>query len=96
MRIFSYIIWFLLIIVGIVFATLNSHYFPLNYFFGARSVYFPLLFLLLIGLGVLLGWFAFLPTLLKHRSLARRLRQRVKTLEQEVSNLRQIPIKDNH
>ena len=96
MRIFSYIIWVLLIIIGVSFAILNSQSLSLNYFVGKTTIYFPFLFLLLLLCGAILGFLAALPFLMRSKAQAHRLKQKMKALEQEVANLRAIPIKDPH
>lgn len=65
MRLFLYLTWIVLIIIGASFALLNSTIVPINYFLGQREVYFPLLLLFLLFVGVMLGAFALLPTIIK-------------------------------
>jgi len=96
MRIFSYIAWIVFIIIGASFAILNSQFLPLNYFIGKTNIYFPLLFLLLLLAGALLGVLALLPVLIRAKTRGHRLSQKMKTLEQEIANLRAIPIKEPH
>ncbi|MCX7125936.1 MAG: lipopolysaccharide assembly protein LapA domain-containing protein [Gammaproteobacteria bacterium] len=82
MRLFLYLIWFILIIFGVSFSVLNSHSFPINYFIGQKTIYFPLLFLLLLFLGTLLGVFAMLPVIIKLKLKIHQLRQKIKSLEE--------------
>lgn len=96
MRFISYLVWLVLIIIGIVFAVLNSHHFPLNYFFGTRSVYFPLLLVLLLVVGAVLAWLALLPVFFRYKTTIRKLRHNIKMLQQEVTDLRQAPVKGDH
>lgn len=96
MRLLSAILWLIGILVGVSFAVLNSHELPLNYFFGKTIIYFPFLFILLLLAGALLGMLALLPKLLRAKSKARQLKQKMQALEEEVTNLRRIPIKDAH
>lgn len=96
MRIISAILWIVLIIAGSSFAILNSQSLSLNYFVGTTTIYFPFLFLLLLLFGALLGGLAFLPFLIRSKAQSHRLKQKMKSLEQEVINLRSIPIKDPH
>ena len=65
MRLFLYLIWIILIVIGASFAVLNSHSVPINYFVGQKFVYFPLLILLLLFVGVVIGVFAMLPIIVK-------------------------------
>ena len=96
MRYLSYIFWILVILVGITFASLNPQRITLNYYLDTKSVHLPLMVLATLVIGALLGVIAMLPTLLKSKGSARRLKHRIKQIEQEVQNLRNIPIKDNH
>lgn len=96
MRIFTYIIWAILIVLGVCFAILNSHTVPLDYFVGKTTIYFPFLFLLLLLVGAFLGILAVLPFLIRSKAKAHRLKQKMKALDQEIMNLRTIPIKDSH
>jgi hypothetical protein len=38
---------------------------PVNFFFGEKTIYFPLLFLMILFLGALLGMIALLPIIIK-------------------------------
>lgn len=96
MRVFSYALWIILTVFGVSFALLNSHTFPVNYFIGKSNIYFPLLFLLLLLVGALLGMCALLPVVIRLKTQIHRLKQKMKALDQEVINLRRIPIQDEH
>lgn len=65
MRLLSYIFCILLIIFGVSFSVLNSVEVPINYFIGQKIIYFPLLSLLLIVIGAVLGMLAMLPVIIK-------------------------------
>jgi len=64
-RLLSIIISILLIILGISFSILNSHDVSINYFVGQKTVYFPLLVLILLFMGALLSVIAMLPMIIK-------------------------------
>lgn len=65
MRIVSIIISLLLIMLGVSFSVLNSHDVSINYFIGQKAIYFPLLVLILLFIGALLGVIALLPMIIK-------------------------------
>jgi uncharacterized integral membrane protein len=67
MRLLSYIFCIILIIFGISFSVLNSTEVPVNYFFGQKTIYFPLLSLFLIIIGAILGIIAMLPVCFRRR-----------------------------
>ncbi len=96
MRYLFYIFWILVILIGITFAALNPQRITLNYYLDTKSVHLPLMVLTTLVIGAVLGVIAMLPVLLKTKSVTRRYKHRVKQVEQEVQNLRNIPIKDSH
>ena len=65
MRLFLYLLWIIIVLIGTAFALLNSTMVPINYFFGTNTLYFPLLLLLILVVGVLLGVLALVPTIIK-------------------------------
>jgi uncharacterized integral membrane protein len=67
MRLLSIIASLFLIILGVSFSVLNSISIPINYFLGQRILYFPLICLMLLFLGALLGVLAMLPVIIKLR-----------------------------
>lgn len=96
MRYVASVIWLIIILLAIIFAILNSHAVEINFYFKSFKIYLPLLLLIDLALGALLGMFALLPALLRAKNNNRKLRQRIKQTEQEIKNLRTIPIKDSH
>jgi lipopolysaccharide assembly protein A len=71
MRYFLYVFWLLIIILGIVFASLNAESVTLHYYIG--TVKLSLAFLLLCALifGLVLGMLASLPLTIKLKSRKR-------------------------
>lgn len=96
MRIIAYIFWTIIILLAISFATLNSHSVIVNYYFGKINIYLPLLMLIELVIGAILGMIAMLPTIFKQKSKNRQSKSRIKAIEQELNNLRVMPIKDEH
>ncbi|MAZ38634.1 MAG: hypothetical protein CMF49_00780 [Legionellales bacterium] len=94
MRIFTYLIVFILVIIGFTFACLNAESVTINYYLGQREI--PLSLLLAAGLfiGGFLGWLSCLITVLKLKKDKFKLNQRLKTAEKEINNLRHIPLED--
>ena len=56
----------------------------------------PILLMITLIIGALLGIIAMAPILIKSKQANRRLKQRIKQIELEVNNLRAIPIKETH
>lgn len=71
MRLLSYFFCFMLVILGIVFSVLNSTVVSVNYFFGQQNIYFPLLALILLFVGVLVGVIFMIPMMIKLKMAAR-------------------------
>lgn len=94
MKVVFLIFWSLIIIAGITFATLNSHPVLIRYYFNQTSVALPMLLAWTVFIGFVLGAFAMLPLWLRAKRHARRTKQRIKEIEQELNNLRTIPIKE--
>ena len=96
MRYIIYIFWIIIVLIGITFASLNSQKLAINYYVNTATVHLPVLLLIALVIGALLGVIAMLPSVVRSKGSNRRLKQRVKQIEQEVQNLRAIPIKDSH
>ncbi len=96
MRIASYIVLFVLLVVVLFFAILNADFVTLDYHFGAVDVPLSLALVATMIVGALLGILASVGMLLRMRREVSKLRKTVKLTEKEVTNLRAIPIKEKH
>lgn len=96
MRYFTYIFWAIIVLIVVSFASLNSHKVSVNFYIHQSNIYFPLLLLLVLIVGCVLGILSMMPGWLKAKNNARKLRKRMRQIEQEVKNLRSIPMKDEH
>lgn len=96
MRILTYLILLILILIGVTFAALNANPVLIYYYVGSSKL--PLSLLLVVALigGVILGVVASVIPYLRLHNKNRRLRQRLKVVEEEVTNLRSLPLKDEH
>jgi putative membrane protein len=92
------LIIFLLIlaVVGSVVTRLNSAPINFNYYFGSLEIPLALLLMLTLGCGSLLGLSMTLSMALSARAEKRRLQRTLQLREQEIRNLRDIPIKGRH
>lgn len=93
-RIFSLIVFILIVIIGVTFALLNDGQVTLNYYIGTKQLPVSLLIILCLGVGALVGIFVTLFPLFRLKRSNWQLKRRIKQVEQEVQNLRSIPIKD--
>ena len=92
-RIFYVIIFFILFMVGLVFAILNSQTVQLNFYFGTKELHFSLALIVAMLVGAVLGVTVSLFALLRLRREAARLRKAVELAEKEIANLRINPTK---
>lgn len=96
MKIIFYVFFLLLVILGATFAYLNAGAVTFNYYFGKHSMPLSLLLVCALGVGLLLGLLATLLPVLKLKAKNLGLKRKLKAAQQEVENLRSIPIKDSH
>ena len=68
----------------------------INYYLNSTDIHLPVLLILMLIVGAFLGIMAMLPNIVKIKQSNRRLKSKIKQIEQEVKNLRAIPIKDSH
>jgi lipopolysaccharide assembly protein A len=94
-RILYGILIFAVLLIGVTFTTKNAQMVELNYYFGIHWTT-PLSFMLLTTLtvGITLGLFASLAMLARMQRQLLRARRDTRQLEQEVNNLRALPIRD--
>jgi len=96
MKFIFYLFWIIVIIVAVTFASLNAGIIQVNYYVNVTNIRLPILLLITLVIGALLGIIAMMPILIKAKNANRRLKQKVKQIELEVNNLRAIPIKETH
>ena len=89
---------FLLIIILVIaaaFAALNEQVINLNYFIGQLESKLTYVIIFSFLIGMIFSFLMVSVYLLKQRLETRRLRNTLRLKTQELSNLRQIPLKDN-
>lgn len=96
MRILTYILLVLIIILGVSFAVLNGQAVTFNYYVGKHVMPLSLLLVLSFCVGSLLSLCVSLFIYFKQRISYYKLNQRFKLAEKEIENLRSMPIKDTH
>jgi putative membrane protein len=97
MRFFLIVILLVLAVVfGIVFTVFNAEKVPVNLYFSHFDLPLATVVFLAVLFGVLLGFVMILGVVLKKQAEIVKLKRRFVSLEQEVDNLRKIPIKDTH
>ncbi|MDF1796748.1 MAG: lipopolysaccharide assembly protein LapA domain-containing protein [Coxiellaceae bacterium] len=88
--------WAIVVLIGISFTALNSHSVLIDYYFGNAHLELPVLLFIVLLLGIILGIIVMLPVVLRAKYQARRVKRRIKQTEQEVDNLRRMPIQESH
>ena len=96
MRIVTYLLLLIIILIGITFAVLNPTIVTMNYYIGQKTLPLSLLLVSVFAFGCFLGLLVGGWLLLKMKIKNYRLKQRLKVAEKEVQNLRAIPLQDKH
>lgn len=94
MRILGYVIIIILLVLGITFALLNATQVPFHYYLGVKTLPLSLLIALSFLLGLLLAFLVMSISVIRLKSQKRGLKKRLRTVEQELNNLRALPMKD--
>jgi len=94
-RIFYTVLAIIVLLIGIAFAFQNKQAVELNYYFGLKW-HGPLSLALLttFAFGVVVGYLASLRTVVRMQRQLVQSRKEIRQIEQEVINLRSLPIKD--
>ena len=93
MRIIRYVLIFLILLAGIGFTSLNAEVINIDLYFDVYHLPLSLCLVLVLGLGVLLGFLVFGLRYWSLRTENRHLKNQLKLIEKEVSNLRIMPLK---
>ncbi|MFN2309109.1 MAG: lipopolysaccharide assembly LapA domain-containing protein [Gammaproteobacteria bacterium] len=93
-RLISFVLVLVLAALGLAFAVVNAKPVELNYFLATREVPLAMTLVLTLVFGALIGLLFSLGIVLRLKREALRLRRQVRLAEEEVSNLRNIPLKD--
>jgi putative membrane protein len=96
MKSLGYIVFLLIIIFGISFAITNSTPVAIHYYVGVTKLPLSLLLVVSFGIGLIVGFSVLLITSIKLRTHLGRTKRKLRVAEQEIDNLRTIPIKDSH
>ena len=93
-RLIMICLWLVILMLSILFVSINSQFVVVHYYFGQVNTYFPLLLFLFLLSGVALSLFIYFPLWIRGKNKQRQLYLKIKDLQQEIINLRNIPIKD--
>ena len=96
MRLLVYLLFFAVLFVCVGFAIINADPVVVSYYFGELTAPLSLVVVIAIIVGAILGIVAGLGMVLKAKREISSLRRQLRLKEKEVSNLRAIPIRDEH
>lgn len=96
MRILLLIFYLCVILAGIAFAALNANHVVINLYFKTFNLPVSALVVIVLALGVLLGYILFLGKYFRVKCALRHTKSQLKLKEKEIKNLRSIPIQDEH
>ena len=84
----------LVFVLCLVFYLRNDQLIVLDYLLGSLELSFSTWLLIILVVGIILGWLSLVPVILKLRRQITRLNRQVKVTEKEINNLRVMPVKD--
>ncbi len=95
-RLFLLILFLLLLAVGATFAVHNAAPTTLNFYFGSMTAPLSLVVVAALAAGAVLGVSASLLMMFGQRRRVARLARKLAMCEQEIRNLRHLPLRDKH
>ena len=96
MRLIMMIFYFMVVLFGVSFSVLNAGAVQLNFYFKTFSIPISLLMILILALGIFIGFFVFATRYWCLKAHHRKLKHQLELTEREIKNLRSIPLKDQH
>ncbi|MHB8257899.1 MAG: LapA family protein [Acidiferrobacterales bacterium] len=94
-RLLYFLLGVVTVFIGLSFAYKNSDVVALNYYFGLHwESPLSLMLLATLAIGIVLGFVASLGMVVRMQRQLVRARREIREIEQEVMNLRALPIKD--
>lgn len=94
MKLLKLLVLILVIFLGVSFASLNANQVTINLYIGTYNLHLSLLLLITLGIGMILGFLSMMASYLRLKTENYKIRNKAKWAEKEVSNLRNVPIKD--
>lgn len=96
MRIMTTAFYLVLILFGVSFAALNATSVEVNFYWTKLGMPISVLMTLMLGVGILVGFFLFLCRYWRLKAEYRQIKNQLKLTEKEIKNLRAIPLQDQH
>lgn len=95
-RIVIYAILLVVALVGLSFALINAETVTLNYYFDSLQAPLSLVMVIALAIGAVMGVMASLSVVIGLKRELAKTRKAVRVSEQEIANLRSLPMKDTH
>ena len=83
-------------LLGLSFALMNADSITLNYYFGKIEAPLSLVMVIVLALGAVMGVLASMWAVLAQKRELAKIRKAVKLTEKEITNLRSLPMRDDH
>ena len=96
MRLLMIIVYLLIILLGISFATLNATSVQVNFYVKTLTMPISVLMTAMLGIGLLIGFTVSIMRFWRLKIELLKVKNNLKMSEKEVKNLRHIPLKDQH
>lgn len=96
MRLFMLFFYLILIVLGVSFAVLNASPAVVNLYIKTMTLPVSVIIVISFSLGLVLGFCMSLLRRMRLKMEASKLKNHLKLCEQEIKNLRDIPLKDTH
>lgn len=95
-RIVLFAILLLVALIGLSFALINAEMVTLNFYFGSVQAPLSLVMVFALAIGAVMGVIASLWVIIGNKRELAKMRKAAKVAEQEIDNLRSLPMKDTH
>ena len=96
MRVFIWLFYLILVLLGVTFAALNAGTVEVNLYIKTMQIPIAVLITLVFGIGLLLGFFLSLLRYWRLKMELLKIKSQLKISAKEIKNLRDIPLKDQH
>ena len=96
MRVFIWIFYLILVLLGVTFAALNAGTVEVNLYIKTMQIPIAVLITFVFGIGLLLGFFLSLLRYWRLKMELLKIKSQLKISAKEIKNLRDIPLKDQH
>ena len=93
-NIVTLVVLLVIFVLGLSFAVENAHEVQFNFFVGSRELALSALLVVAVFIGTVLGALVSFVPVMRMKNQIRRLRKREAVAQEEIRNLRTMPLKD--